>query len=202
MYDVFISYRREGGFALARLLYEYLTNAGIKVFLDLEELSSGPFNENLYSSIEKSTNFVLVLPEKALDRCQSENDWLRLEVEHAIKHKKNIVPFMVNGFDFPADLPPSIQILQFFNGVQGSREYFDASMKKLIAMLRGVNPEASKNLLSERHDDVRYYYDEDQKEKHRLKTEDKLLAKYEAPIVERLPEGKKHRLPRRQRPEF
>ena len=188
--DVFISYRREGGYALARLLYEYLTKLGISVFLDLEELSSGPFNEKLYSAIENCNNFVLVLPENALDRCKNESDWLRLEVEHAIKLKKNIVPFMVKGFEFPKDLPPSMQVLPFFNGVQVSREYFDASMKKLISMLHDVHPDAAKSILSERHDDVRYYYDEDMQEKHRLKTEDKLLVKYEAPIVECLLEGK------------
>ena len=89
--DVFISYRRDGGYALARLLYECLHKENISAFLDLEELRSGPFNEKLYSAIESSENFVLVLPQNALDRCSSENDWLRLEIEHAIKHKKNII---------------------------------------------------------------------------------------------------------------
>ena len=27
-----------------------------------------------------------------MDRCVAENDWLRLEIEHAIKLKKNIIP--------------------------------------------------------------------------------------------------------------
>ncbi len=29
MYDVFISYRRDGGFEMARLLYEHLKSAGL-----------------------------------------------------------------------------------------------------------------------------------------------------------------------------
>ena len=41
--DVFISYRRDGGYALARLIYEWLHRENITVFLDLEELRSGPF---------------------------------------------------------------------------------------------------------------------------------------------------------------
>ena len=49
--DVFISYRREGGYAMARLVYECLRNAGLSVFLDLEELRSGQFNEKLYEEI-------------------------------------------------------------------------------------------------------------------------------------------------------
>jgi hypothetical protein len=190
--DVFISYRREGGYAMARLLYECLHNAGLSVFLDLEELRSGTFNDKLYEAIEKSENFVLVLPPDSLDRCQNENDWLRLEIEHAIKLKKNIIPIMMVGFTFPDNLPPSLQVLPFFNGVQSSRDYFDATVKKLISMLHGVNLDESKININERHDDVRYYYDEDEAERHRLITEDDLLARYEKPIVEKLLENRKN----------
>ena len=38
IFDVFISYRREGGNALARVLYSYLTGKGIRAFLDEEKL--------------------------------------------------------------------------------------------------------------------------------------------------------------------
>lgn len=70
--DVFISYRRDGGYAFARLLYECLHKENISAFLDLEELRSGPFNEKLYAAIEDSENFVVVLPPNALDRCASQ----------------------------------------------------------------------------------------------------------------------------------
>lgn len=186
--DIFISYRREGGYAMARLLYECFNNAGLSVFLDLEELRAGPFNEKLYEAIEKSENFILVLPANSMDRCVAENDWLRLEIEHAIKLKKNIIPIMMEGFEFPSNLPPSLQVVQFFNGVQSSREYFNATIEKTISMLRGVNTD--KIDVNERHDDIRYYYDEDELEKHRLLVEDDLLAKYEKPIVEKLLEGR------------
>ena len=90
--DVFISYRREGGYAMVRLVYECLRNAGLSVFLDLEELRSGQFNEKLYEEIEKCKNFVLILPPNSLDRCNHEDDWLRLEIEYAIKQKKEYYP--------------------------------------------------------------------------------------------------------------
>ena len=190
--DVFISYRRDGGYAMARLLYECFNNAGLSAFLDLEELRSGPFNTKLYEAIDSCENFVLVLPPNSLDRCMAESDWLRLEIEYAIKQKKNIIPVMMVGFTFPEKLPPSLQVLPFFNGVQSSREYFDAAVKKIISMLKNVNVGESKINLKERHDDVRYYYDEDEQEKNRLRAEDVLLAKYEKPIVERLLEGREN----------
>ena len=190
--DIFISYRREGGYAMARLLYECFKNTGLSVFLDLEELRAGPFNDKLYEAIDSCENFVLVLPPNSLDRCVRQNDWLRLEIEHAIRQKKNVIPVMMDGFTFPEDLPPSMQVLPFFNGVQSSREYFDATIKKLISMLRGVKLDESKINIQERHDDVRYYYDEDELEKHRLRTEDNLLAKYEKPIVDKLLKDKEN----------
>ena len=95
MYNVFISYRRDGGYELARLVYEHMHAAGLNPFFDLEELRSGPFNTRLYSAIEECDNFVLVLPKGALERCSIEGDWLLLEIEHAIKHGKNIVPLML-----------------------------------------------------------------------------------------------------------
>ncbi len=188
--DIFISYRRDGGFPMARLLYECFNKAGLSVFLDLEELQSGAFNEKLYEAIDESENFVLVLPPNSLDRCASESDWLRLEIEHAIKQKKNIIPVMMVGFSFPEKLPVSLQVLPLLNGVPSSREYFDATVEKIISMLRSVKIDERKSNLNDRHDDVRYYYDEDEAEKHRLRTEDALLAKYEKPIVEKLLEGK------------
>ena len=190
--DIFISYRREGGYAMARLLYECFHNVGLSVFLDLEELRAGPFNEKLYEAIDTCENFILVLPPNSLERCAAENDWLRLEIEYAIKQKKNIIPIMMSGFVFPDDLPASMQGLPFFNGVQSSPEYFDATIQKAISMLRGVNLDTAKLNLNERHDDVRYYYDEDEVEKHRLRTEDELLVRYEKPIVEKLLAGKEN----------
>ena len=76
MYNVFISYRRDGGYETARLLYEHLKNAGYNPFFDLEELRSGPFNVRLYKIIDECPNFLIVLPKDALKRCENTDDWL------------------------------------------------------------------------------------------------------------------------------
>ena len=99
MYDIFISYRRDGGHEMARLIYEHLSFKGLNCFFDLEELGAGEFNIKLLKNIEESRNFVLILSPGALDRCRNENDWVRAEIEHAIENEKNIVPLMMKGFD-------------------------------------------------------------------------------------------------------
>lgn len=79
-YDVFISYRRDGGAETAKLLRDSLTERGYSVFLDVESLRSGPFNTELYRVIEEANDFLLVLPPGALRRCAEEQDWVRKEI--------------------------------------------------------------------------------------------------------------------------
>ena len=71
-YDVFLSYRRDGGSETARMIRDSLIKDGYSVFFDMESLRSGPFNEKLYSIIEECTDFVLILPKNVLDRCSEE----------------------------------------------------------------------------------------------------------------------------------
>ena len=46
-YQIFISYRRDGSDAHARIIYDKLKNLGYRVFLDFESLFSGGFRKNL-----------------------------------------------------------------------------------------------------------------------------------------------------------
>jgi len=61
------------------LLKVYLALHGFSVYIDIESLRIGRFDENLLISIRKSTNFILVLTANALDRCIGDthcNDWV------------------------------------------------------------------------------------------------------------------------------
>ena len=46
-YDIFISYRRDGGESTAKILRDKLTELGYSVFFDVESLRSGDFNKKL-----------------------------------------------------------------------------------------------------------------------------------------------------------
>lgn len=136
-YDIFISYRRENGFETANLIADRLRNAGYSVFFDVEALKSGKFNEQLYRVIDSCRDFVLVLPEKGLDRCFHHDDWVRLEILRAKEGKKNIVPVMLRGFAWPSPAPEGLEDLHLYNAVAaGSIEYFDASMERLRKFLK------------------------------------------------------------------
>lgn len=55
-YGIFISYRRQGGEAIARDLCERFTDIGYKVFYDVESLGSGDFDKTLYNKLDDISN--------------------------------------------------------------------------------------------------------------------------------------------------
>jgi len=50
-FDVFISYRRAGGDVIAQLLKEKLHRRGLRVFLDVSDLTNGQFEQALLRQI-------------------------------------------------------------------------------------------------------------------------------------------------------
>lgn len=136
-YDVFVSYRRDGGYETALPIVEKLRSAGYRVFFDLESLNSGKFNEQLLGVIAECKDFVLVLPENGLDRCSDESDWVRREVVCAIENHKNIVPVMLKGFTWVENLPEPLAELPNYQGVTASdRETFDLAVERLKSYLK------------------------------------------------------------------
>src|SRR5579862_5832722 len=132
--DIFISYRREGGEHLAGRISDALRFSGFQVFMDVEDLPSGKFNIALFKRIEQATDFIVVMTPGCLDRCNSEQDWLRQEIRCAIERGRNIVPVLARGFQMPtqADLPPDIEEVVGFNGLPIDNNMFDASISKLV----------------------------------------------------------------------
>jgi len=134
-YDVFISYRRDGGEYLAHNLYERLKDKGYSVFQDIESLRAGNFNTALYDVIETCKDVVLIIPPNGLDRCFNDDDWVRNEISYALKLKKNIIPIMMPGFSWPEKLPDDINEIRNLNGITASTEYFNEFLEKLAGFL-------------------------------------------------------------------
>lgn len=135
-YQIFVSYRRDGGEALACLISERLRQCGFKTFYDVESLRSGKFNDEIFRVIDVCTDVIVVLPQNGLDRCKNEEDWVRKEIAYAIKSNKNIIPIMMRNFEFPSALPADINDLRNFNGLSANMEYFDATFAKLVSMIK------------------------------------------------------------------
>jgi hypothetical protein len=140
----FISYRREHGSQMARIIHSELAKRGYGCFLDVDDLGPQVFDTRLLSEIEAVPNFILVLGPGSLDRCENEDDWLRREISHSLSTERNIVPITFDGFQFPATASLSEEIREVVrhNAVNYSHEYYNATFDKLIQFLKplGARP--------------------------------------------------------------
>ncbi|MBC8425292.1 toll/interleukin-1 receptor domain-containing protein [bacterium] len=136
-FDVFLSYRRKDGAAVARLVRNELLTRGRAAFLDIEDLGAGHYDDKLLRYIEMAPNFVPILTPGSLASRGDEVDWMLKEIAHAVGHQKNIVPVIMPGFRFPnhLDLPEVIRALPRHNGVEFSNSYYQATVEKLISYL-------------------------------------------------------------------
>ena len=132
---VFLSYRRtNSGWALA--IFKDLTQHGYDVFFDYTGIASGDFERVILENIIARAHFLVLLTPSALERCGDPVDWLRREVETALDSKRNIVPLMLEGFDFGApaiasQLAGSLAALKHYNALHIPTGFFDEAMERL-----------------------------------------------------------------------
>ena len=125
--DVFISYRRSNGSQLASLLKVHLELKDYTVFLDVQGLEAGKFDNNLLQSIKQSKYFILVCTANAFDRCEADHeqkDWIHKEIACALSSQCQIIPVFDN-FVMPESekLPETMRAITSYNGVRWIHEY-------------------------------------------------------------------------------
>jgi acyl carrier protein len=132
---VFISYRRKASWSIARAIFMDLREHGYDVFMDVESIDSGTFDTIILNQIAARAHFLVILASNTLERCIEPGDWLRREIEHAIDLNRNIVPVLVENFQFDDKtrryLTGKLEKLPRFNALTVPHEYFDAAMEKL-----------------------------------------------------------------------
>lgn len=132
---VFICYRRDDlPWALA--VYKDLTYHGYDVFFDFMSINSGSFEDVIIGNIKARAHFLIILTPSTLERCAIPGDWVRREIENAMKNTRNIVPLMFENFDFndssvAKSLTGDLAILNRYNGLRMPSEYFDEGMDRL-----------------------------------------------------------------------
>ena len=134
-YDIFISYRRSSAKGIARSIKEALKAQGLSVFLDLDELKDDHFMDVIYSALNNSKIFMVILSEDIFDRC-SDDDCVRKEIEYALEKGLHIIPVnpdkQFKGFpeDFPSSIRNSINQHQF--SAIDTDQLFTASIEKMV----------------------------------------------------------------------
>lgn len=136
-YDIFISYRREGGYDTAKHLYDLLVRDGYRVSFDIDTLRSGDFDTQLLIRIEQCTDFILIVDKHTFDRTLNpsfdpKKDWVRCELAYALKNNKNVIPVFLSGINsFPDGLPEDIAGVSMKNGPEYNCYHFNAFYQTL-----------------------------------------------------------------------
>ncbi len=132
---IFISYRRTNGI-WARAIYQDLVAHGYDAFYDFQSINSGDFAQNIIGNIKARAHFIVLLAPSALERCNEPGDWLRQEIETALDCKRNVVPILLEGFDFGSPetvkaLTGKLAVLKNYNGLKIHSDYFEEGMARL-----------------------------------------------------------------------
>ena len=143
-YDIFISYRRDGGFETAKHLNDLLVHDGYTVSFDIDTLREGDFDETLLKRIDQCVDFILVVDKHTFERTLDPNfdpkkDWLRTELAYALKLRKNIIPVLQSGVNgFPTNLPEDVADVATKNGPEYNKYYFDEFYRRLKSFLHCI----------------------------------------------------------------
>lgn len=95
---IFISYKHDGGYVWANLLYYGLIACQIaqkeEIFLDCQNLS-GDWQSELDSALKSSINVIVVLSEGFSEKIHDDDIWIA-ELRKAEEYKRVIIPFYVS----------------------------------------------------------------------------------------------------------
>jgi hypothetical protein len=154
MSSVFISYRRQTAAGEARALFnELVARLGRNaVFMDVDSISLGrDFRGELQKTLA-ACDLMLVLIDKdwatARDdggqiRLENASDFVRMEIEAALKRDIVVTPVLVKGAQMPAaeQLPAEISDLAYRNGFELSHGRWDSDVREMLRRLKLDVPE-------------------------------------------------------------
>lgn len=115
----------------------------IDIFMDVDSMGPGQFDTIILNQIAARPYFLPILMPSALERCIDPTDWVRREIEHALKLNRLIILLYTSDFkfnDLNRFLPEKDAVeLARFNGVELHQRYFDAAMAQVRHFLTPVN---------------------------------------------------------------
>jgi uncharacterized membrane protein YeaQ/YmgE (transglycosylase-associated protein family) len=149
MSNIFISYRRQDNPDITGRLYDRLVNhfGPERVFRDVDSVPLGvDYRKYLDEEVGKCRILIAVLGNRWLDakdtegmrRIDSRGDFVRIEIESALKRGIPVIPILVSGAAMPTedDLPPTLRDLAYRNALPVRTDPdFHKDVDRLIAGL-------------------------------------------------------------------
>ena len=151
MPGIFISYRRQDSAPYAGRLYDRLSArfGEENVFMDVDDIKPGAnFVSLIDEKIASCDALVAVIGKRWLSsqdhggesRLQSGEDFVRLEIETALRRKIIVIPALVSGAEMPAaqDLPEALADLAQRQAIELTDKDFSHDVDQLIEALKKV----------------------------------------------------------------
>jgi hypothetical protein len=155
MTTIFISYRRENCAGEARALFNDMRErlGESSVFMDVDSIALGRDFRGALQRTLASCDIVLVLigrnwadakDEEGRTRLEDPGDFVRLEIEAALKRDIIVMPILVQGAHMPAatQLPSEIRDLVYRNGFELSHNRWESDIDEMLRRLN-LNPPAT-----------------------------------------------------------
>ena len=162
MGNVFISYRRAETAGEARALFKDLAAAlgSDSVFMDVDTIALGRDFREIVREHLASSDIMLALVGRdwvgikdaaGCKRLEDPKDFVRLEIEAALKRGIPVIPVLVQGAQMPTtdQLPPEIRNFTFRNAFELSHNRWESDVRELLRRLAlhrqdaGVNVESA-----------------------------------------------------------
>ncbi|MCL4247748.1 MAG: TIR domain-containing protein [Anaerolineae bacterium] len=166
MSRIFINYRRQDSEGYVGRLYDHLSQQfdPSDIFMDVEAMKPGvDFVKVLEDAVLACDVFIAIIGPQWLDvqneagtrRLDEERDFVRIEIESALKHNKLVIPVLVGRAAMPGtrDLPKSIAALARRNAFELSHQRFAYDAEQLAQTIKTaivpVNPSSKPRASSE-----------------------------------------------------
>jgi len=146
---IFINYRRGDDQAAAGRLYDRLLQHFDReqLFMDVDAIEPGvDFVKSLDEQVAACIAFIAVIGPRWLNarnndgnpRLDNPTDYVRVEIESALKRDIRVIPVLVDGASMPrpSDLPPSLQALARRNAVEIAHHRFAADCDDLARHIK------------------------------------------------------------------
>ena len=150
--SIFISYRREDSTYVSQMLFKRLSShfGKNRVFYDVDSIPEGvEFPRFIDEKLTECAVVVAVIGSRWLNagiedgrrRLEDPNDFVRIEIESALRSRTQVVPLLIENVDMPNPklLPSSIQKLVELNAAKIPTEGdFDEHVNRLVRRLEEI----------------------------------------------------------------
>lgn len=148
---IFISYRRSDASGHAGRLYDYLKNyfGGERIFFDVDTIQPGTnFEQKINSELDDSDVMLVMVGNQWLEskdqeghrRLDQPHDYVRVEVETALKKNISVIPILLQGTHMPSPnaLPDTLQDLSRRNAIRLNDDHWVSDCSLLAGILKNT----------------------------------------------------------------